>query len=78
MTVGVRKLTWPSLVAVIVTGLALHLAAWFFFPPERALIAAPPALLANLYVSSAVTTFGMIALIVAFPGMAMWLPNLLN
>ena len=25
-------------VAVIVTGLALHLAAWFLFPPERALI----------------------------------------
>ena len=53
-------------VAVIVTGLALHLAAWFLFPPERALIAAPPALLANLYVSSAVTTFGMIALIVGY------------
>ena len=53
-------------VAVIVTGLALHLAAWFLFPPERALIAAPPALLANLYVSSAVTTFGMIALIVGW------------
>ena len=25
-----------------------------------------------------VTLFAMIALIVAFPGMAMWLPNLLN
>jgi adenylate cyclase len=53
-------------VTVIVIGLVLHLAAWFLFPPERALIAAPPALLANLYISSAVTTFGMIALIVGY------------
>jgi adenylate cyclase len=53
-------------VAVIAVGLALHVAAWFLFPPERALIAADPGLLANLYVSSAVTTFGMIALIVGY------------
>jgi adenylate cyclase len=53
-------------VAVIVVGLTLHLAAWFLYPPERALIAADPALLANLYVSSAATTFGMIALIVGY------------
>ena len=53
-------------VGVIVAGLGLHLAAWFLYPPERAMIAAPPALLANLYVSSAVTTFGMIALIVGY------------
>jgi adenylate cyclase len=53
-------------VAVIAIGLALHVAAWFLFPPERALIAADPALLANLYVSSAVTTFCIIALIVGY------------
>ena len=53
-------------VGVIVAGLGLHLAAWFLYPPERAMIAAPPTLLANLYVSSAVTTFGMIALIVGY------------
>jgi adenylate cyclase len=52
--------------AVIAIGLALHVAAWFLFPPERALIAADPALLANLYVSSAVTTFCIIALIVGY------------
>ncbi|MGI8723926.1 MAG: adenylate/guanylate cyclase domain-containing protein [Methyloceanibacter sp.] len=46
--------------------LALHLSAWFLFPPERALIAANPVLLANLYVSSAVTTFGIIALSVGY------------
>ena len=53
-------------VAVIVIGLALHLAAWFLFPQERALIAARPELLANLYVSSAVTSFGIVALIVGY------------
>ena len=53
-------------VAVIAAGLLLHLAAWYLFPPERALIAADPALLANLYVSSAVTTFCIIALIVGY------------
>ncbi len=53
-------------VAVIAIGLALHLAAWFAFPPERALIRADPALLANLYVSSAVTTFTIIALVVGY------------
>jgi adenylate cyclase len=46
---------------VIVIGLVLHLAAWFWFPPERALFAAEPSLLANLYVSSAATTFCIIA-----------------
>jgi adenylate cyclase len=53
-------------IAVIAVGLALHVAVWFAFPPERALIAADPGLLANLYVSSAVTTFCIIALIVGY------------
>ena len=53
-------------VAVIAIGLALHVAAWFLFPPERAQIAADPGLLANLYVSSAVTTFCIIALVVGY------------
>ncbi len=53
-------------IAVIAVGLALHVAAWFLFPPERALIAADPGLHANLYVSSAVTTFCIIALIVGY------------
>ena len=53
-------------IAVSAIALALHLAAWFLFPPEQALIAADPVLLANLYVSSAVTTFGIIALIVGY------------
>ncbi len=53
-------------VAVIAIGLALHVAAWFLFPPERAQIAADPGLLANLYISSAATTFCIIALIVGY------------
>jgi len=53
-------------VTVIAIGLALHLAAWFLFPPAAAKIAAPPELLANLYISSAATTFIIIALIVGY------------
>jgi adenylate cyclase len=47
-------------------GLALHLAVWFLFPAEQAKIAADPGLIANLYVSSAATTFSIIALIVGY------------
>jgi adenylate cyclase len=53
-------------VVVIAAGLVIHLAAWFLFPPERALFNADPSLLANLYISSAATTFGIIALIVGY------------
>lgn len=53
-------------VAVMAIGLALHLATWFLFPQERALFDAEPSLLANLYISSSVTTFGIIALIVGY------------
>jgi adenylate cyclase len=53
-------------VVVLVIGLALHLAAWFLYPQERALFAADPSLLANLYISSAATTFCIIALIVGY------------
>jgi adenylate cyclase len=53
-------------VTVIAVGLALHLAAWFLFPPERAQITADKLLLANLYINSAATTFGIIALVVGY------------
>jgi adenylate cyclase len=53
-------------VAVIAAGLGLHLAAWFLYPAENARIAADPFLLHNLYVSSAATTFCIIALIVGY------------
>jgi adenylate cyclase len=53
-------------VSLILLGLVLHLTAWFLFPPERAHFTADPSLLDNLYVSSAVTTFCIIALIVGY------------
>ena len=53
-------------VAVVIAGLALHVAAWFLFPQERALFTADRSLLDNLYISSAVTTFCIIALIVGY------------
>ena len=53
-------------VAVIAIGLALHLGAWFAFPPEHARIVAEPLLLANLYISSAAATFCIIALVVGY------------
>ena len=53
-------------VAVIIVGLALHVAAWFLFPQEHALFTADRSLIDNLYISSAVTTFCIIALIVGY------------
>lgn len=55
----------PALILlVVVASLLLHVAAWFLFPSEAASIAADPDLLNQLYVSSAVTTFAVIAALV--------------
>jgi adenylate cyclase len=62
--VGVNRMA--LVVSVVAIGLALHVAAWFLYPPENARIVADPALLANLYISSAATTFTIIALIVGY------------
>jgi len=56
---GVERLALVAIVVALCFG--LHLAAWFSFPPERALIAIEPDLMAQLYVSSAVTAFGVTA-----------------
>ena len=56
---GLERLALVGFVVVLCFG--LHVAAWFSFPPERALIAIEPDLMAQLYVSSAVTTFGVTA-----------------
>src|SRR3954453_12119803 len=56
---GLERLALVGFVVVLCFG--LHLAAWFLFPPERALVAIEPDLMAQLYVSSAVTTFGVTA-----------------
>lgn len=55
----------PALILlVVVASLLLHIAAWFLFPSEAASIAADQDLLRQLYVSSAVTTFAVIAALV--------------
>jgi adenylate cyclase len=52
----------PALVAAtIVLCFALHVAAWFLFPPEHAMITVEHDLESQLYVSSAVTAFGVTA-----------------
>jgi len=53
-------------VTVIAVALGLHLATWFLYPAENAIIAADPLLLSNLYISSAATSFCIIALIVGY------------
>jgi len=47
--------------AVILSGLALHLASWFWFPESAALIPADKEVIDSLYVQAAITTVGLIA-----------------
>jgi adenylate cyclase len=47
--------------AVILSGLALHLASWFWFPDSAALIPADKDVIDSLYVQAAITTVGLIA-----------------
>lgn len=57
----------PLMIGVVVLiSLALHITAWFLFPPQAAWIAADPALIDQLYLSSAVTTFAVIAALVYY------------
>lgn len=53
-------------VAAIASGLMLHLAVWFLYPSQNALVPSDPALLNNLYVSSVITTGCIIAVIVLY------------
>lgn len=46
---------------VVVLGLALHIFAWFMFPPIEGLSESDRAIVDSLYVQGAVTTFGLIA-----------------
>jgi adenylate cyclase len=48
-------------VPVILSGLALHLAAWFWFPETAALIPADKEVIDSIYVQAAITTVGLIA-----------------
>src|SRR5690606_39693207 len=54
------------IISVIVAGLLLHLAARFLLPAGSPSIQADPVLLANIYILSSVTAFGLIAAIVHF------------
>ena len=47
--------------AVILSGLALHLASWFWFPEQAARIPADREVIDSLYVQAAITTVGLIA-----------------
>jgi len=56
---GLKRL-W-LIVPVILSGLALHLAAWFWYPPAHALIQADQQVIDSIYVQAAITTVGLIA-----------------
>jgi len=48
-------------IPVILSGLALHLAAWFWFPENQALIPADREVIDSIYAQAAITTVGLIA-----------------
>ena len=56
------------ILAIVSSALVFHIAAWFLFPADSAGLAAEPLLLANLYVTSALTAFSIVA-VVAFYAM---------
>lgn len=49
------------IVPVIISGIILHLASWFWFPESAAIIKAEPAVIDSIYTQAAITTFGLIA-----------------
>jgi adenylate cyclase len=56
------------ILAIALSALVLHIAAWFLFPADAVKLVAEPFLLANLYVTSALTVFCIVA-VVAFYAM---------
>ena len=56
---GLKRL-W-LIVPIILLGLALHIASWFWFPRSSALINADREVIDSIYVQAAITTFGLIA-----------------
>lgn len=47
--------------AVVVSGLVLHLVAWFWFPPGNSMVQSDRTLLDPIYTQAAITTVGVIA-----------------
>lgn len=56
---GVER--WKLIVPMVVLAIVLHLAAWFLFTPESALIVAEPRIINDLYTQAAITTGALIA-----------------
>ncbi len=56
---GVQR--WKLIVPMVIIAIALHIVAWFSFPPEAALIKAPASVLDSIYVQAAITTGVLIA-----------------
>src|SRR5215475_6080396 len=54
------------IIALILAGLVLHLAAWAWFAPQRALLHVRPYDLAELYITAVVTTSAMVAVVVFY------------
>jgi len=54
------------ILALIVGGLGLHLAAWAWFTPERALLHAKPYELDDLYITAVATTTTVVAVVVYY------------
>ncbi len=56
---GLKRL-W-LIIPIILSGLALHLASWFWFPHSLAIIQADREVIDSIYTQAAITTFGLIA-----------------
>jgi adenylate cyclase len=59
LVLGLTRL--KLVLALVVIGFALHVAAWFMFPEQKALLHVAKFELDSVYVTAAVTTFGLIA-----------------
>ena len=54
------------IIVMVISTFVLHILAWFWYPPAQAVLQAEPSLLANIYVTSVITAFGIIVAIVYY------------
>jgi adenylate cyclase len=54
------------ILALVIAGFLLHVAAWFMFPEDKALLRVAQSELDSMYLTAAVTTFGLIAAVVYY------------
>ena len=64
IVIGVERVVLLTLLTVV--GLVLHLAAWASFPQERALLHVSAGQLDAMYVTAAVTTFAIVAIVISY------------